>query len=84
MAFASSSLSIPNPQQYALRFTCLVSQAEIRGFHVPHSWSNGWLRCALYAGGATVPCRQLGDLQPDPTPQTLGSGPRPVNPRRSV
>jgi len=37
-----------------------------------------------YAGGTTVPCRQLGDLQPDPTPQTLGSGPRPVNPRRSV
>jgi len=59
-AFASSNLSLPSLQRRALRFRLpWVAQGEGRGYYVPHSWSHGWLRCALYAGGATVPCRQL-------------------------
>jgi hypothetical protein len=42
------------------------------------------LRCALYAGGITVPCRQLGDLHPDHILLTQGSGLQRINPRRSV
>jgi len=36
-----------------------IAPGEGRGSYVPHSWSFRWLRCALYAGGATIPCRQL-------------------------
>jgi hypothetical protein len=39
---------------------------------------------ALYAGGTAVPCRQLGDLQPDHMPITQGNGLQPINPHRSV
>jgi hypothetical protein len=65
-AFASSSLSISHRQQRALRFRLpQCFGAVVRGFHVPRHHLNGQLRCGLYAGGSTIPCRYRYNLQPD-------------------
>ncbi len=77
-AFASSSLSIPHFQQCALRFH-LPLGAEIRGSHVPRFQLNGQLRCGLYAGGSTIPCRYRYNLQPDHACKRLETCLQPVN-----
>ena len=90
MTFASSDILFSHPQQCALRFTCSVPKPErkyeVSTFHVIDSMDD--LGAPYYAGGTTVPCRQLKDLQPDHLPLTRGSSLRPVkalvNPRRSV
>jgi len=48
-------------------------------FEIPLlTWTHN-LTGTLYAGGTTIPCRQLGDLQPRHLLQTLGSSLRPGN-----
>ena len=79
-AFASSSLSIPHPQQRALRFRLpRCTGAGIRGSHVPHFHLNGQLRCSLNAGGSTIPCKHVDDLQPDHACKHWGTCLSPVN-----
>ena len=69
--------SLLSASQSNLSSACLAVGLPTKGdgseFHVSHSWSYRWLRCALYTGGSTVPCRQLWNLQPDHTLLTRGT-----------
>ena len=83
MAFASSTLLLP----YPISMPYGLPASDEREYGVPVFCvidHYGQLRRSLDAGGATIPCRQLGDLQPDHTPLTQRSGLRPRNPGRSV
>ena len=62
----------PAPPSVCLTVHLPRDGAKIRGFHVPHKLSCESLRCALDAGGSTIPCEHVRNSQPDHTLFTQG------------
>jgi hypothetical protein len=84
MAFASSDISIPHLQQCALRFHLpeFGRRYRVSTFRIIDLVSN--LGAPFYAGGSTVPCRQLEGLQLDHLCKHKETQLRPNRPGRSV
>jgi len=64
MAFASSCMSIPHPPQRALRFRLLSNLSGNTRFPRSTQSLSRQLRWGLDAGGSTILCRHVRDLQP--------------------
>ena len=77
LLFPDSQFCRPNSMPYGLpALHCIRRDDSFSTFHVIDSMDD--LGAPCYAGGSTVPCRQLEDLQPDHLPLTRGSSLRPV------